>query len=398
MILFSLLKSHTIISSPLSLFSFHKRFTHKNIKPPKLHIPPHTPTNPNLLSHPKAYSHNPNKVAVPNNPKNEASFKLDSYNHLMEYFKNQVADPNTNQTQARIEAITNLFGDSIIKKDDGVTTVMELLTLPESSNQIKQLINLQDGQDARHKGSLLLRLHNFSLTLVCIFFFYQKAPIQSPTIKFSLDNITHSLVSREVYLDLTKSKIINFNQNGEKIPPTHSMTINMITQFLISISKDLKVLLKPLLACYNNGESVSVFNYKNPPMSLLYKKYIIPDFTTAVPDYYYIFTLLANPDKITIFSDIQYKQWCTYKGELECLFHFMSICYNNSSIEKYNSFWEEFFIFFNKCTINQPFNKFMNEPISNNTFSRVINVLNIMTPRIWQMTSVLINSTFPLKK
>ena len=46
MILFSLLKSHTIISSPLSLFSFHKRFTHKNIKPPKLHIPPHTPTNP----------------------------------------------------------------------------------------------------------------------------------------------------------------------------------------------------------------------------------------------------------------------------------------------------------------------------------------------------------------
>ena len=79
MILFSLLKSHTIISSPLSLFSFHKRFTHKNIKPPKLHIPPHTPTNPNLLSHPKAYSHNPNKVAVPNNPKNEASFKLDSY-------------------------------------------------------------------------------------------------------------------------------------------------------------------------------------------------------------------------------------------------------------------------------------------------------------------------------
>lgn len=334
---------------------------------------------------------------IPANVKKIPKFKLDVYDNIQEYFKQQLEPDNIQNS--RVELVRAFFGHLIPKKEEGVTTLLELLTLPDDSPQIMQFIHSESNKADRHSLALALRLHNFRLYLLSIYGLYINAPIESPTIKFSVDAILQALASREIYLDLSKSKIVNFNAKGEKVPPTHIMTVDMITRFTVGLAKDLRALLNPLISCYNHGESMSQFFnlYKDPYISNIYNKYIPPGFTTAVPDYYYIFDLLARTDKISIFNENQYKQWCTYKAEIESLFKFMCVCnfVSPTIVQEFNQQWFNICSEFNKHTINQPFNKFINEPCSKNTFSRLIDVLNRLTPRLWQLTISMVFKVFP---
>ena len=306
-----------------------------------------------------------------NNRVKTKSFELETYNVIQELVKHNI--PNWQQfhesTEKSYPEITN-----------NSSTTNSLWNILGNSKILHQFLEKYkksiDKKDIDSYAALILRTQRFRLKFYVIKRLNRLTPIPYFAITQKIEEIEKDLQKHIIRLDLDAVP-----DNGPKI--TFSSTISLIAKLLTNLEAQYKSLLPGIVTAFQIDLSFPAIHSTGITNAL---NSIAPiGFIGIQSDYYYIVRLLLSPQPLSMFNSLQQHQWDSYLKEFDLIFR---LFYTNPNRPINLSLLME-----KKITINVPFTKFMaSTSTSSNSFSRIINAINVMVPVLWVSLLVHINS------
>jgi len=337
-------------------------------------------TNPN-------YTPNSNNKPVSATPK-VAPFELQTFDILNEYI---LQTRSETQSAANLKSVQyhymKYFKESIIPSEPGTNSLYTILQNHDSytlviTNLVAKLQNHITNDESlkiaimsavKSSVALALRFNRFKLKLLVIGILMSKLGANhSIALKARYKNVLDTLLTTHIIVDIDK-----LNQQDDIRQQIKTMITNITTN-LIPLDKILKDMIGPLLR-------FTSLDWKLPavlhPAIRIALEDIAPfAFGGIEKDFHYICFLLLCPRPIKMFSELQNKQFLSYAQEIDFLF---ALLVSGATVPGDRKL-DLSLLMSDSNTINIPMAKFKDmDKCSNNTYSRIIESLNLFVYNCW---------------
>lgn len=189
-----------------------------------------------------------------------------------------------------------------------------------------------------------------------------------------------------IYFDANSLPLILTDKYNNPVTLNFTIISNFIIKILKLLDRDLKGLLPiicSILGFPSHFKASLIVN--DPIIRHLFLNLAPSHISLRVPDYYYVIRLLSMQEEdLIFFDDTQKKQWFSFLPEIHHLLvmiqHHM---FNAPSLDFFGS-WDFILTTKHRSIINVPIAVFFNgQVLSKNTFSRLVEYMNIFTPLLW---------------